>query len=87
MSIGSYCSLLMLVQSFSIPFLYFFIIEAFASLMMAIAGVELNSLVSEPNALPTRPAPIHFLMRAVELLFHTISAMRLKNQFSELCYI
>ena len=38
------------------PF-YFFIIELYASYTMALAGVELETLVSEPGALTTRPPP------------------------------
>ena len=35
----------------------FFIIEVNASYIMALVGVELQTLVSEPDALTTRPHP------------------------------
>ena len=45
----------------------FFIIQVHASLMMALAGVELETLVSESDALTTQPPP--FASTLIFLLF------------------
>ena len=36
-------------------YIFFFIKEVYASILMALAGVELQMLVYEPDALTTRP--------------------------------
>ena len=38
-------------------FPFFFIIEVYASLIMALVGVEIETLISEPDTLTIRPPP------------------------------
>ena len=52
-----YLNVLFFFFFFFFFFFNFFIIEVYASQMMALAGVELEALVSEPDALTTRPPP------------------------------
>ena len=50
------------VPSIKVIFLYFyfFVTEVYVSLMMALAGIELETLISEPDTLTTRPPPCVF---------------------------
>ena len=44
---------------FFLLFFYFFIIEVYASYIMALVGVKLETLVSQPDALTTSPPSIN----------------------------
>ena len=59
--------------------------------MMALAGVELETLVSEPDALSTRPPPcsapqtLGYREELTKIIFRTLLYLLLGNKFLKFC--